>query len=111
VPASKRDPDWDWHCAELAAAHVKEKTGRDVWKEVGGCPRNAKQAAAVMRKLKARTLRSAVTKLFGRPVKPMLAMRGDLVMSNNALGVCRGEVAEFVDGLVHMAKAECAWRL
>lgn len=106
-----RDPDWDFHCAEFAAAHVGATIGRDVWVELGGCPRNAKQAAALYRRLGSRTLTEAVTGVLGEPIDPKLAMRGDIVMVDNALGVCRGDLVEFVDRMQPIGRAERAWRL
>lgn len=106
-----RDPDWDWHCAEFAAAHVKAVTGRDIWAEVGGCPRSPKEAAALYRRLHTRTLKRTVSKLLGKSVDPKLAMRGDIVMVDNALGICRGELVEFVDRMQPIGRAERAWRL
>lgn len=106
-----RDPDWDYHCAEFAAAHVKEITGRDIWERFGGCPRNAREAAAVLHNLRVRTLKGAVTKLLGRWIDPKLAMRGDIVMVDNALGICRGDLAEFIDRMQPMSRAERAWKV
>ena len=106
-----RDPDWDWHCAEHAARHISAAIGRDIWGEVGGCPRSPKEAADLYRRLGTRTLKGAVTALLGKPVTPKLAMRGDIVMVDNALGICRGELAEFMDRMQPMGRAECAWRL
>jgi hypothetical protein len=111
-----RSPDWDWHCAEFAAAHVKEVTGRDIWAEVGGCPRTAKEAADLYRRLDVRTLRGAVGKVLGRSIKPALAMRGDLVLVDNgnlapALGICRGELIECPDNMLPISRAICAWKV
>lgn len=110
-----REPDWDWHCAEFAAAHVKAEIGRDIWEEAGGCPRSPKEAAAFYRKLGTRTLKGAVTNLFGKPRDPKLAMRGDLVLVMSgqiaALGICRGELIECADRMLPIGCAVCAWQL
>lgn len=109
------EPDWDRHCAEFAAAHVKAITGRNIWKELGGVPRGPREAADLYRKLGVRTLRGAVSKVLGRPMKPQFAMRGDLVLvksgSISALGICRGELIECADNMLPMDRAECAWKV
>lgn len=119
---------WEQHCADLAVAHVKETTGRDIWKEVGGAPRSAKEAADLYRKLKVRTLRTLVTKLLGKPIKPALAMREDiaLVMSAPgkadaerhrehgqiaALGIVRGDLIECADRVLPIDRAVCCWKI
>lgn len=104
-----KDPGWDYHCFDLAADHLKAATGRDVWAEIGGPPRNSKDASALLRKLKMRTFKGAVTKVMGKPVDPKLAMRGDIVMVDNALGICRGEWVECMDRMQPISRAECAW--
>jgi hypothetical protein len=50
-----------------------------------------------------------VTKVMGDPVPPLRAMRGDIVMVDGALGICRGEMAEFLDGMQPMTRATVAW--
>ena len=112
----KAEIGWDRHCAEFAAAHVLAETGRDVWAELGGVPRNAREAAALFRKLEARSLKSAVSRaLRQRPVAAAQAMRGDLVlvMSGHiaALGICRGDLIECADNVLPIVRAECAWKV
>lgn len=105
-------PDWRTrHCAELAVEAIYEASGRDVWAELGGCPRSWREAADLYRLLGVRTLRDAVGKVLGPPVAPKLARRGDIVMTNNCLGVCRGEIAEFLGGMLPMRLVETAWRV
>lgn len=108
-------PDWDRHCAEFAAAHVKAETGRDIWAEVGGVPRSPREAAGLYRKLRARTLRGIMGKLFGKPVKPAHAMRGDvaLVMSGSvaALGIVRGDLIECMDRTLPINRAVACWKV
>ncbi|HEY8593317.1 MAG TPA: hypothetical protein VIL42_10710 [Sphingomicrobium sp.] len=107
---------WEQHCADVAAAHVKAETGRDIWAELGGAPRNAREAAELYRKLKARTLKSAVSKALGTKAhKPLMAMRGDLVLVKSgelsALGICRGDLIECADNMLPMSRAECCWKV
>lgn len=104
-----RDPDWDWHCADHAARAVEASTGRKLWEEVGVKPRDARSGAAVLRKLKAKNLKQAVTALLGKPVSILRARRGDIVMVDNALGICRGEWVECLDAMQPLARGECAW--
>jgi hypothetical protein len=100
------DPDWRTrHCAEPAADRIRDATGRDVWRELGGVPRSPKEAAAIFRRLKVRSLKGAVTKLLGKPIDPKLAMRGDIAMVDNALGIVRGEWIECVDRMQPIGRA------
>lgn len=101
------EPDWDCHCAEPAVEAVK---GRDVWAELGGCPRSWKEAAALYRRMGVRNLAEAVTKVLGEPIDPRQAMRGDVVMVDGALGICRGEWVECLDRMQPMSRAQKVWR-
>lgn len=105
-----RAPDWDRHCAEHGAAAVLAASGRDLWSETGGCPRNWREAAAVYRRLGARDLAGAVTALLGPPINPNLAGRGDLAMVDGALGICRGDLVECLDRMQPIGRATKAWR-
>jgi hypothetical protein len=89
---------------------VKAASGRDVWAELGGCPRSWREAAALYRRLDVRTLAEAVTKVLGEPIPTRRAMRGDIVMVNGALGVCAGEVAVCMGATLPMRYAQIAWR-
>lgn len=100
-------PEWDGHCAELAAAHIP---GRDIWVELGGCPRSWKEAGDLYRREGVRTLGELVTKVLGPPVDPKLARRGDIVMADGALGICRGDLCEFLDRMQPLERATAAWR-
>lgn len=102
------EPHWQGHCAEFAAREVG-KSGRDIWAELGGCPRSWREAADLYRRLGCRSLAEVVTIVLGAPNDPRKAMRGDIVMIDGALGVCRGELAEFLDGMQPMTKATAAW--
>ena len=105
------DPDWaTGHCAEPAVETANAASGRDIWAELGGCPRGWKEAADLYRRHGCRTLAEMVTKVLGPPIPKRQARRGDIVMSNGALGVCHGEVAVFMDATLPMRKVETAWR-
>lgn len=104
------EPDWRTrHCAELAVAAADAASGRDIWRELGGCPRSWKEAAELYRRLGCRSLRDVVTKVLGQPIPVRRAMRGDVVMVRGSLGICRGEVAECMGATVPICEAELAW--
>jgi len=100
------EPDWSFHCAAFSANQLE----RDIWSSLGGCPKNCREAAKLYRRLGVRNLRAAVGKVLGPEISPSHAMRGDIVMAQNALGVCRGELAEFMDRMLPMKEVVCAWR-
>lgn len=104
------EPEWCWHCVDKASEHYRSVTGESLWMKAGvAAPRSPRQAADVFRKLGVRNLKDAFTQVLGEPVNPKLAMRGDLVMVNNALGICRGEWVECADAMQPLRLAECAW--
>lgn len=109
--SAQRDPDWDYHCTDHAVDHIRRTTGRDIWLELGGAPRSAREAAGILKKLRVRTLKNAVAKVLGKPVPVARAMRGDIVMVDNALGICRGDLIECLDRMQPIGRGECAWRL
>lgn len=110
--SARSDPDFRVrHCAELAADAVREASGRDIWAELGGCPRSWREAADVYRRLGARTLAGAVTAVLGDPLaSPRLARRGDIAIVRGALGVVRGELIECMGANVPLGEAGRAWR-
>lgn len=65
----------------------------------------------MMRRLGVRSLGGVVTAVHGAPVPVAQARRGDIVRRGWALGVHRGEVAEFLGGTVPVAQVEEAWRV
>lgn len=65
----------------------------------------------MMRRLGVRNLSGVVSAVHGQPMDPRLAQRGDLVRSGWALGICRGEVAEFFNAARPMAEVDEAWRI
>lgn len=104
-------PDWRTrHCAEPAIEVASKRTGRDIWAELGGCPRSWKEAAELYRRMGVRTLEEAVTKVLGPPLaSPKLACRGDIIMVRGALGICRGELVECMGATVPLREASVAW--
>lgn len=104
------DPTWNFHCADFAAARYKEVTGKSLWRVLGRHPKSPAEAAALYRKHGVRTMKELVSKVMGEAVDPKLAMRGDIMMVDNALGICRGEVIECMDRMQPIHRAECAWR-
>jgi len=107
-----RDPDWDRHCSELAVEAIRERTGRDVWAELGGCPRSWAEAAALYKREGVRNLDELVTKVLGPPLESVNhAFRGDICMVDGALGVCRGEWVECLDRMQPLYRATTAWRV
>lgn len=111
-PSATFEPDWRTrHCAEPAVARLREATGRDLWDELGGCPRNPREAAEVLRKLGVTSFRDAVTAVLGDPINPRLAKRGDIALVDNALGIVRGDLIECIDRMQPIARATCAWKI
>lgn len=103
-------------CAGPAAAALLAGTGRDIWAELGGVPADWREAAALYRRLGVRTLAEAVTTLLGPPVPARRACRGDLMLVDGSLGICRGELVEcdgVSDGPVFLPirAADRAWRI
>lgn len=111
-PSSSADPDWRTrHCAEPVVDAIVAATGRDIWAELGGCPRTWREAAALYRRVGVRSLACVVTSVLGPPVDRKRARRGDIVMVRGALGICRGDLVECFGATVPIAQAERAWRL
>lgn len=113
APTNCSDPDWRTrHCGELAFDAIAEARGcdaADLWAEVGGCPRNWREAAAVYRRMGVRTLDGFMTAVLGPPIPRRRARRGDIVMVRGSLGVCRGDLAECLGATVPMREADLAW--
>lgn len=106
------DPDWRTrHCAEPAADNIALKVARDIWAELGGCPRSWREAANLYRRAGVRSLTELVTKLLGEPVDARLARRGDIAMVRGALGIVRGEVIECMGAIVPLGEASTIWRV
>lgn len=89
---------------------ITKASGRDIWAELGGCPRSWREAADLYRRAGVRSLAELVTKVLGEPVDRRLARRGDLAMVRGALGVVRGEVIECMGATVPLNEASLIWR-
>ena len=98
------EPDWEFHCAEFADAAA----GLGLAEQLGGWPRNWREAVALYRRFGVRTMGDLLS-LFQKEIAPLRAMRGDVVMIDNAFGVCRGDWAQFMDRMQPMRRATRAW--
>lgn len=110
------EPGWDAHCVGFVAEHYKAVTGKSLWRVLHHrCPRSAREAASLYRKLGVANLKEAVSKVLGERIDTAFAMRGDivLVMSGGiaALGIVRGDLIECMDNTLPISRAECAWKL
>lgn len=104
------DPDWrSRHCAEPAADTILAAAGRDVWAELGGCPRSWREAAALYRRHGCRSLAELVTKVLGPAIPRRRARRGDIAMVRGGLGIVRGEVIECMGATVPLGEASAIW--
>jgi len=105
------DPDWPRHCGDLWREHVLRMTGRDVSDVIGPMPRRPREFAAMMRRLGVRDLAGVVSAVHGESrINPRFAIRGDVVRHGWALGICRGEQAQFYGGvMLPMREVEEAW--
>lgn len=64
----------------------------------------------MMRRLGARDLSGVISAVHGDPIEPRCANRGDVVRRGWAIGICRGELAEFYGGVtIPMRDVEAAW--
>jgi hypothetical protein len=86
-------------------------TGRDIWAELGGCPRSWREAAALYRRHRVRTLADLVSKVIGPPVDVSRARRGDIVLIRGALGICAGDLVVGLNSSGKMREVEKAWRI
>lgn len=103
---------WAAHCGDLWRAHVLSSTGRDICNIVGPSPRRPAEWAAMMRRLGVRTMDGVLSAVHGAPIPRRQAMRGDMVRRSWAIGICRGDKAEFIGGeMVSMRDVDAAWRL
>ncbi len=111
-PRVVTDPAWAAHCGDAWRAHVLASGGGDICDVVGPSPRCPREWAAMMRRLGVRTMDGVICAVHGDPIPLRMAMRGDIVRRGWAIGICRGDTAEFFGGdLVPVKYADAAWRL
>jgi hypothetical protein len=105
-------PDWQDHCGDRWRAHVLEASGLDICAIVGPSPRRPREWCAMMRRLGVRSMSGVISAVHGAPIGRRLARRGDVVRKGWAIGICRGELAEFFGGdTAPMATIDEAWPL
>lgn len=106
------DPAWSVHCGDRWREHVLAETGTDICDVVGPSPRRPQDWAAMMRQLGVRDMAGVISAVHGAPVPYRQAMRGDIVQRGWAIGICRGDKAEFFGGdMVPMREVQGVWRL
>ena len=94
-----RDEPFGWgehDCVLFCNGAVKAITGKDFVSKYAGQYTDKREAALLLREIKAGTLKSAVTKKLGKPVHVAQAGKGDIVLRNKAIGVCVGRFTYFV---------------
>lgn len=115
VPAGSRavsDPAWREHCGDRWRAHVLATTGRDICNIVGASPRRPRDWAGMMRRLGVRDMAGVISAVHGEQIPYRQAMRGDIVQRGWAIGICRGDQAEFFGGeFAAMRDVDAAWPL
>ncbi len=64
----------------------------------------------MMRRLGVRNMSGVISAVHGQPIPTRQAMRGDIVRKGWAIGICRGDQAEFFGGVMQpMASVDEAW--
>lgn len=110
--AAMSDPAWQSHCGDRWRAHVMAATGRDICDIVGPSPRRPRDWAAMMRRLAVRDMAGVISAVHGATIPFRQAMRGDIVRRGWAIGICRGDQAEFFGGdMVPMRDVDGVWAL
>ena len=105
-------PDWDRHCGDLWRANVLAVTGKDICDIVGPSPRRPRDWAAMMRRLGVRSMAGVISAVHGSPIPYRQARRGAIVRRGWAIGVCRGDQAEFFGGkFLPMNMVDDAWNI
>lgn len=106
------EPAWDHHCGDRWRAHVLASTGMDICDLVGPSPRRTRDWVAMMRRLEVRDMAGVISAVHGQPIPYRQAMRGDIVQRGWAIGICRGDRAEFFGGrFVEMREVDGVWRV
>jgi hypothetical protein len=112
IGGSVTDPDWTLHCGDRWRDHVLTTTGHDICDVVGPSPRRARDWVAMMRRVSARDMAGVISAVHGQPIAIRRARRGDIVRRGWAIGICRGDRAEFFGGdVVPMSEVDGVWRL
>lgn len=107
-----KDPDWARHCGDCWRDTVLAAGGGDICDTVGPSPRRPRDWVAMMRRLGVRSMAGVISAVHGQPIPPRRAMRGDIVQHGWAIGVCRGDKAEFFGGIMEpMSSVDHAWPL
>lgn len=106
------DPDWSLHCGDAWRAAVLDAGYGDICDIVGPSPRRPRDWVSMMRRLGVRDMEGVISAVHGSAIPPRQAMRGDVVQLGWAIGICRGDKAEFFGGVMQsMALVERAWPL
>lgn len=104
------DPDWGEHCGDRWRANVLAASGRDICDTVGPSPRRPRDWVAMMRRLGVRDMAGVISAVHGNPIPVRQAHRGDIVRREWAIGICRGDKAEFFGGvMLEMRDVQQAW--
>lgn len=112
VGGAVTDPAWATHCGDRWRTHVLAETGLDICDVVGPSPRRPRDWATMMRRLGVRDMSGVISAVHGAPIPYRQAMRGDIVRRGWAIGICRGDKAEFFGGrFVSMRDVDAAWRI
>lgn len=105
-----KDADWGLHCGDGWRLAVLAAGAGDICDIVGPSPRRARDWVAMMRRLGVTDMTGVISSVHGDPVPPRRAMRGDIVQRGWAIGICRGDKAEFFGGVMEpMSAVERAW--
>jgi hypothetical protein len=106
------DPDWSHHCGDTWRDAVLVSGGPDICEVVGPSPRRPRDWVAMMRRLGVRNMSGVISAVHGEPVPYRQATRGAIVRRGWAIGVCRGDKAEFFGGkMLPMNMVDEAWNL
>jgi hypothetical protein len=104
------DPEWSRHCGDAWREHVLAACSFDICDILGPSPRRVRDWVAMMRRVGARDMSGVITAVHGEPIPRRQAMRGDIVRRGWAIGICRGDRAEFFGGdMVLMREVDQAW--
>lgn len=108
--ACDADPDWSRHCGDLWREHVQRTAGLDICDLLGASPRSAADWAALIRRVGGRSMSDVISFVHGDPIPVRLARRDDIVRRGWAIGICRGDLAEFFGGdMIPMNAVDQAW--